>query len=111
MASSSSSNPQDMWIHHLSGTSVKLNGKNYQLWSISFQVFLGVHWKIRHVTHDPPYVKDPSYDDWFANDCRVIASLMNSMEESIACGIMMLSPTKKIWDTLKNTYGHEKNIS
>ena len=52
-----------MWIRHLSGTSMKLNGKNYLFWSKSFQVFLGAHWKIRHVTHDPPVVQDPSYDD------------------------------------------------
>ena len=33
------------------------------------------------------------------------------MEFSVACGFMMLWPAKRIWDTLKITYGHEKNIS
>ena len=46
-----------------------------------------------------------------ANDCGMIASLVNGMEKQIACGIMMLNPAKKIWNTLKNTYGYEKNIS
>ena len=32
------------------------------------------------------------------------------MESSIACGVMLLRPAKKISETLKTTYGHEKNI-
>ena len=33
------------------------------------------------------------------------------MEPSVAHGVMMLHLANKIWDTLKTTYGHDKNIS
>ena len=36
---------------------------------------------------------------------------MNSTEEQVARGVMMLTPTKRIWDSLRRTYGHEKNVS
>ena len=39
----------------------------------------------------------------------VISRLVNSMEENITV-VMFLIPAKKIWDTLEETYGHEKNI-
>lgn len=84
---------------------------SYFLWSQAFETFFDVHRKIRHLTHDPPDVKDATYEDWFANDCVVISWLVNSIEESISRGIMMLKLAKKIWDTLKSTYSHDKNIA
>ena len=33
------------------------------------------------------------------------------MEQQIAHGVMLLRPAKKIWDTCRLTYDHEKNIS
>ena len=74
-------------------------------------MFLDAHQKIHHITHDPLDVKDFLYDDWFANVCGVISWLANSMEEQIARGVLMLTPAKKIWNTLKSIYGYEKNIS
>ena len=111
MASSSTTVSHDSWTCSLSSTSIKLNGKNYLLWSKSFQVFLDVHQKILHITYDPPDVKDPTYDDWFASDCRVISWLVNSIDKQISCGVLMLASTKKIQETLKSTYRHKKNIS
>ena len=37
--------------------------------------------------------------------------MANSMESSVAREVMLLRFAKKIWDTLRLTYGHEKNIS
>ena len=33
------------------------------------------------------------------------------MEQQIARDVMLLRPAKKIWNTCRLTYGHEKNIS
>ena len=33
------------------------------------------------------------------------------MDPTVASNVMFLTPTKTIWDTFKETYGHEKNIS
>ena len=37
--------------------------------------------------------------------------MVNSMDEGVACSVMMLKPAKKIWDILRSTYGNEKNIA
>lgn len=66
---------------------------------------------MHHITHDPPSSKDSTYENWFAIDYGMISWFVNSMDEQLSTGIMFLTPAKKIWDTLKETYGHEKNIS
>ena len=98
-------------VKNLSGTFEKLNGKNYLLWSQSFETFVAAYRKIRHLTHPPPDMKDATYGDWYANDSAVVSWLVNSMESNVVRGVMMLRPVKKIWYTLNTTYGHEKNIS
>ena len=98
-------------VKNLSSTSEKFNRKNYLLWAQNFETFITAHRKIRHLTHVSPDSKDSMYEDWFADDAVIISWLVSSMEPSVARGVMMLRPAKKIWDTLKITYGHEKNIS
>lgn len=98
------------WLKNLSETSIKLNGKNYLLWSQAFETFLGTHRQIRHLT-DPPKAKDVTYKDWLVDNCVVILWLVNSMDEDISKGVMMLRHARKIWETLHSTYGHDKNIA
>ena len=81
------------------------------LWSQAFETFLGGYRKIRHIIASPPDANDATYEDWFANDCAVISWMLNSMDEDIARSVIMLKPAKKIWDTLRSTYGNEKNIT
>ena len=102
---------RDTLVKHLSGTSEKLNGKNYLLWSQSFETFVVAHRKLKHFTHPPPDSKDAAYEDWCADDAAIVSWLGNSMESAVAHGVMLLRPAKKIWDTCRLTYGHEKNIS
>ena len=64
MASSSTSSSTDVLLRNLSGTSIKLDGKNYIIWAKSIQVFLRTHKKIKHITQDPPDIKASEYDDW-----------------------------------------------
>ena len=72
MASSSASFSSNVMLCTLSGTSIKLNGRNYLIWAKSIQVFLGAHKKIKHITQDPSDVKSAEYDDWLASDYGVI---------------------------------------
>ena len=62
-------------------------------------------------SHMTPHVKNVVYEDCFADVFAVISWLVNSMEENVSRDVMMLKLAKKIWHTLKSTYGHEKNIS
>ena len=98
-------------IKNLSGTLEKLNGKNYFLWVQSFETFLTAYRKLRHLTQSPPDAKDNTYEDWFADDSVIVSWLVNSMKPTVAWGVMILRLVKKIWDTLKQMYGYEKNIS
>ena len=102
---------RDSLVKNLNGTSEKLFGKNYLLWSQSFETFVFAHRKVKHLAHPPPNSKADTYEDWLADDAAIVLWLVNSMEPSVAREVMMLRPAKKIWDTLRLTYGHEKNIS
>ena len=81
------------------------------MWTQSFETFLAAHRKLKHLTQPPPDAKDSAFEDWYAEDSAVVSWMMNSMESSVAHGVMLLRPTKKIWDTLKMMYGYEQNIS
>ena len=83
-------------IKNLSGTSEKLNGKNYLLWAQSFETFLATHHNLKHLTQHLPDAKDNTYEDWFADDSAIVSWLVNSMEPTVARGVMILRPTKKI---------------
>lgn len=96
-------------VKNLSGTSEKLNGKNYLLGAQSFETFIATHRKLKHLTEPPPDSKATTYDNWYADDAVIVSWLVNSMEPTVARWVMMLRSTKKIWDTLRLTYGHKKN--
>ena len=72
MASSSTSSSTDVLLRNFSGTSIKLDGKNYIIWAKSIQVFVGVYRKIKHITQDLLDIKASEYDDWLASDYGVI---------------------------------------
>ena len=95
----------------LNDTSEKLIGKNYLLWTQSFETFIAVHRKLKHLSQPFPDAKDATYEDWYVDDATIVSWLVNSMESIVARGITMLCPVEKIWDTLKTTYGHKNNIS
>ena len=73
----------------------------------SFEIFLAAYRKLKHLTQPPPDAKDSTFEDWYAEDSIVVSSMVNSMESSVAHGMMLLRPAKKIWDTLKMMYGYE----
>ena len=75
---------------------MKLNEKNYLLWSKSFTMFLGAHRKIKHITQNLSSTKNLTYDDRFTTDCGVISRFVNIMEENITVALMFLNPVKKI---------------
>ena len=98
-------------VKNLNGTLEKLIAKNYLLWVQSFETFPAAHRNLKHLTQPPPDAKVNTYEDWFADDSTIVSWLVNSMEPTVARGVMILRPAKKIWDTLKQMYGYEKNIS
>ena len=98
---------KDRFVKNLSGISAKLDGKNYVMWAQSFETFLATHRKLKHLTQLPLDAKDSTFEDWYVEDSAVLSWMVNSMESSVAHGVMLLRPAKKIWDTLKMMYGYE----
>ncbi|XP_057799090.1 uncharacterized protein LOC131014928 isoform X1 [Salvia miltiorrhiza] len=93
------------------GTTIKLNGSNYLLWSRAFLLFLGSQKKKTHVLSDPVASTDLKYDAWSADDCAVMTWLLNSLEDSVSKNIMFLETAKAMWDTLRQMYSNDKNVS
>lgn len=80
------------------------------LWTQSFETFIAAYRKLKHLTASLLDAKDATYEDWYADDAAIVSWLVNNMEPIVARGAMMLCSAKKIRDTLRLTYGHEKNI-
>jgi len=45
------------------------------------------------------------------DDCCVISWLLPSMEVKVSAGVMFLRTVKEKWDTLKEMYINEKNVT
>ncbi|KAI5434790.1 hypothetical protein KIW84_021561 [Lathyrus oleraceus] len=58
-----------------------------------------------------PDIDDPRYAIWDAENSMVMTWLVNSMEEDISSNYMCYSTTKKIWDSLIETYSGHGNKS
>ncbi|KAG7599419.1 Integrase catalytic core [Arabidopsis suecica] len=105
-------------------TSVILQGGNYLTWSRTTKTVLCGRGLWSHViTSQAPKeaneeeeeeegkVTIPEEDKWFQEDQTVLALLQNSLEASILEGYSYCETAKELWDTLKNVYGNESNLT
>lgn len=99
-----------IYFETLSIIFMKLNDNNYLLWAHSFMVFLVFEEKLRTYFEGPPSEKDSTCPDWLANDYCIITWLLNRVEKNVSFGVIFLKTANKIWNTLKEVYGNEKNI-
>ncbi|KAG7556889.1 Reverse transcriptase RNA-dependent DNA polymerase [Arabidopsis suecica] len=104
-------------------TSVVLQGRNYLTWSRTTKTVLCGRGLWSHViSSQAPKDADeeeeeekeatiPEEDKWFQEDQTVLALLQNSLEASILEGYSYCETAKELWDTLKNVYGNESNLT
>ncbi|KAG7528237.1 GAG-pre-integrase domain, partial [Arabidopsis suecica] len=105
-------------------TSVILQGRNYLTWSRTTKTVLCGRGLWSHViSSQAPKEADeeeekeekeatiPEEDKWFQEDQAVLALLQNSLEASILEGYSYCETAKELWDTLKNVYGNESNLT
>lgn len=92
------------------GTSIKLNGSNYILWSRAFLLFLRSQ-KIRsHLP--PPTAADANDETWFTDDdCSTMTWLLKSLGLFMNKNIRFLDTAKAMWDIFQEMYSNDKNIS
>ncbi|XP_020889706.1 uncharacterized protein LOC110230635 [Arabidopsis lyrata subsp. lyrata] len=105
-------------------TSVILQGRNYLTWSRTTRTVLCGRGLWSHVISSQAPKEDEEEgeeegkkvttlkeDKWFQEDQAVLALLQNSLEASILEGYSYCETAKELWDTLKNVYGNESNLT
>ncbi|KAF3776077.1 hypothetical protein EJ110_NYTH49167 [Nymphaea thermarum] len=93
------------------GSTVKLDGHNYELWSRSFMLSVKGHRKKHIIEEDEPINKTGKYITLEEDDSMVMSWMMNSVQPQIASTITYYTTAKEMWDFLRQTYSQDKNVS
>ena len=89
----------------------KLNASNYLLWAQAMKVALGGRKKLKYITSNAPTKDSKEYEDWVSGNYIVMSWLWNSIEPSIDFNVMFLSSAKAIWESIRETFSMDKNVS
>ncbi|XP_049936413.1 uncharacterized protein LOC126410518 [Nymphaea colorata] len=92
------------------GTTIKLDGSNYEIWSRVFMMSVAGHKKKYVIEEDEPLEKKGKYATWDEDNNIVMAWIMNSVESRIAPTIACYTKAKDMWSFLKKTYSHAMNV-
>ncbi|KAF3776945.1 hypothetical protein EJ110_NYTH45620 [Nymphaea thermarum] len=93
------------------GSTVKLDGHNYEIWSRMFMMFVVGHRKDHIIEEDEPSVKTGQYTTWKEDNSIVMSWIMNSVQTNIAPTLAYYTTAKHMWTFLRQTYSHDKNVS
>ena len=74
-------------------------------------LFVSSQKKLKYLTKDHPVKGTATYANWVASDCNMMTRLLSNMHEKVNVSIMFLKTAKEIWNTLKEMYSSEHNIS
>ncbi|KAF3792378.1 hypothetical protein EJ110_NYTH10418 [Nymphaea thermarum] len=92
------------------GTTIKLNGSNYEIWSRVFIMSVAGHRKKYILEEDEPIEKKGIYAAWDEDNYIVMSWIMNSVESHIAPTIAYYTKAKDMWSFLRKTYSHATNV-
>ncbi|KAF3786845.1 hypothetical protein EJ110_NYTH24303 [Nymphaea thermarum] len=92
------------------GTTMKLNGSNYEIWSRVFIMSVAGHRKKYILEEDEPIEKKGIYAAWDEDNYIVMSWIMNSVEAHIAPTIAYYTKAKDMWSFLRKTYSHATNV-
>ncbi|KAF3785551.1 hypothetical protein EJ110_NYTH27505 [Nymphaea thermarum] len=92
------------------GTTIKLNGSNYEIWSRVFIMSVAGHEKKYILEEDEPIEKKWIYAAWDEDNYIVMSWIMNSVESNIAPTIAYYTKAKDMWSFLRKTYSHATNV-
>ncbi|KAF3790652.1 hypothetical protein EJ110_NYTH16100 [Nymphaea thermarum] len=93
------------------GSTVKLDGSNYEIWSRVFMMSVIGHQKEHVIEEKEPVEKSGKYVSWKGDNNIVMSWIMNSVQPQIASTIAYYTSAKQMWDFLKQTYSNDKNVS
>ena len=63
------------------------------------------------LTDSKPNVKASNYEDWMNEDSIVMGWLWHSMEPHIATTVEFCDSSKKIWDSVAESFSHQSKVS
>ncbi|KAG6656204.1 hypothetical protein CIPAW_04G005900 [Carya illinoinensis] len=93
-------------------TSVKLNGKNYMLWSRSIKMFLkGKGLRPTHLIDPIPASTSSTFAQWKQEDAQILSLMLTSIEPSICSSLIHFDTAQEVWGHLKQMYSSAGNIT
>jgi gag-polypeptide of LTR copia-type len=99
--------------HHLFETTlhptvvpIKLDGKNYSLWSQAIRMYIKAREKLNHITDSPPTVTvtDSSFKWWDIKDNVMKGWICNSLDTNLYGKFLRYPTTKEVWDAIATTF-------
>ena len=83
---------------------IKLNGKNYSLWSQSIRMCLKAREKLKHITELPPAETSPLFNRWDIEDTIVKGWICNSLDSNLYGKFLRYPTAKEVWDAIATTF-------
>ena len=94
--------------HETFGTQIgiKLDGKNYALWSQVMEMYIAGKDKLGYITGDTPQpaFEDPAFRKWRTENAVVKGWLINSMESALIGTFIRYPTAKQVWDSVAVTF-------
>ncbi|XP_078165548.1 uncharacterized protein LOC144560258 [Carex rostrata] len=83
---------------------IKLDGKNYSLWSQAVRMYLKAREKLKHITDSPPTATDPLFNRWDIEDTVVKGWICNSLDTNLYGKFLRYPTAKEVWDAIATTF-------
>ena len=98
-------------LQNIQGTTVKLDGIYFLLWSTSFRRFVNSQHKRKYLTEEEPEQKTGVNALWEEENDLVATWMLNSMQTDIAKQVMMIRSTKVMSETLQQIHSQQSNVA
>jgi gag-polypeptide of LTR copia-type/Retrotransposon gag protein len=83
---------------------IKLDGKNYPLWSQSIRMSLKAREKLKHIIESPPAENDPLFNRWYIEDTVVKGWICNSLDKNLYGKFLRYPTAKEVWEAIATTF-------
>lgn len=83
---------------------IKLDGKNYSLWSQSVRMYIKGRQKLKHITEPPLAANDPLFEKWDIDDTVVKGWICNSLDTNLYGKFLRYPTAKEVWEAIATTF-------
>jgi gag-polypeptide of LTR copia-type/Retrotransposon gag protein len=89
---------------HMNLIPIKLDGKNYPLWSQSILMCLKAREKLKHIMEPPLAANDLLFKRWDIEDTVVKGWICNSLDKNLYGKFLRFPTAKEVWDAIATTF-------